>query len=914
MMFHDMPDPISFRPGKFHYSRAWIAALTYLALGALGISFAVAPSYASPIFPAAGFAVAYLLWAGHRKWPAIWAGSLALNVGIALIHGNVSARTVAVAVGIATASALQALLARALLVRVCADSWRTLEEQGSIMRCLTLAGPIACLVSSSLAVSVLWWAQMVPGGDYANAWWNWWSGDVLGVLIMMPLSLAMLQRHDVFWKGRLSTLLPPMLVTLSVVAGVFVVAMKFEKGEDAQTVSRYGETLSKLLTQRFIAHQEALAALHRLYEVTPEMDQSRFSHFTNITLTDNPDIFALSINPFVQEAKRPLFEAEMGLRARAPEFEIRERDPQGALVRAHKRASYVPVGLIAPLEGNSAAVGFDINSDPLRRDAIERAMQTGAPVVTSPLQLVQENQQRVGVLLMHPAHSSTVLRHTGSAALMGFAVGVIKVDQMVDIAIRGSTIPGLVFRIEDARAAAGQSMLYDSNPAAQLPLGESLWRQDVPMADRTWRLSVFPTPEFLGSRSHWTVMLVGAGGLLLASLLQVLLLVATGSTALVRRKVREQTAQLEFASAAMSDQNAQLNVLFTLSPDGLVAISADGRVGFANPAFLEMTGIAKESVVGKSESVLNALIKERCAAPQAFAGIETCFNEGATPLRRVSLELKIPAPKVVQMVGVHSNAPGIARILYLRDVTHETEVENIKSEFLSTAAHELRTPMASIFGFAEVLLTQEVDDRTRKEMLDIIYRQSALMASILNELLDLARIEARRGKDFVLELIDLPALIDKVVHEFKPPDARQAPVLGSHDGNFFIVGDDKKARQAVLNLLSNAYKYSPDGGLVEIDLLARKPEGASAQVGIRIVDHGIGMTPEQQARVFERFYRADTSGKIPGTGLGMSIVHEIVELHGGTVEISSHPGTGTTVTMWLPAAQSPPTTPSQQAH
>jgi signal transduction histidine kinase len=122
-----------------------------------------------------------------------------------------------------------------------------------------------------------------------------------------------------------------------------------------------------------------------------------------------------------------------------------------------------------------------------------------------------------------------------------------------------------------------------------------------------------------------------------------------------------------------------------------------------------------------------------------------------------------------------------------------------------------------------------------------------------------------------------------------------------------IIADDKKARQAILNVLSNAYKYSPAGGTVEIELLARTPAGEAAQVGIRVLDHGIGMTPEQQARIFERFYRADTSGKIPGTGLGMSIVDEIIALLGGTVEISSKPGGGTTVTLWLPAATQPPT-------
>ena len=111
--------------------------------------------------------------------------------------------------------------------------------------------------------------------------------------------------------------------------------------------------------------------------------------------------------------------------------------------------------------------------------------------------------------------------------------------------------------------------------------------------------------------------------------------------------------------------------------------------------------------------------------------------------------------------------------------------------------------------------------------------------------------------------------------------------------------------QALRNELSNAYKYSPAGGAVRISLFsadAAAGSGLPAQVGIRVADHGLGMTPEQLARVCDRFYRADSSGNIPGTGLGMSIVKEIIELHGGQLLIESTIGAGTTVTLWLPAA------------
>jgi signal transduction histidine kinase len=117
----------------------------------------------------------------------------------------------------------------------------------------------------------------------------------------------------------------------------------------------------------------------------------------------------------------------------------------------------------------------------------------------------------------------------------------------------------------------------------------------------------------------------------------------------------------------------------------------------------------------------------------------------------------------------------------------------------------------------------------------------------------------------------------------------------------YVLADRQRLLQVIENVLSNAYKYSPQGSSVVIELLPSTSLANTApKVCIRITDQGIGMTPEQQSRVFERFYRADTSGKMLGTGLGMSIVHEIVTLHGGTVELSSLSGLGTSVTLWLP--------------
>ena len=180
------------------------------------------------------------------------------------------------------------------------------------------------------------------------------------------------------------------------------------------------------------------------------------------------------------------------------------------------------------------------------------------------------------------------------------------------------------------------------------------------------------------------------------------------------------------------------------------------------------------------------------------------------------------------------------------------------------------------------------------------------MSSILNELLDLARIEARRGKDFVIEAMQAQAVVNAVVQGFKVPSGRLAPTLTLPADPLYMMVDFKKTQQAILNVLSNAYKYSRVDAPVNLDIKVHVAAHAAGQdmhpkmVAIRIVDQGIGMTPDQSRRVFDRFYRADTSGTVLGTGLGMSIVKEIVDLHHGRIEIESQFGQGTSVTLLFP--------------
>jgi PAS domain S-box-containing protein len=242
----------------------------------------------------------------------------------------------------------------------------------------------------------------------------------------------------------------------------------------------------------------------------------------------------------------------------------------------------------------------------------------------------------------------------------------------------------------------------------------------------------------------------------------------------------------------------------------------------------------------------------------------------------------------------------------LRDMTLKMEVEHLKSEFLAHAAHELRTPMASIYGFAELMIQQNLPEDTIVDISQTIHRNCETMISIINDLLDLARIDERRGMDFVFAPLDVAEIIREIVADFSVPAGRSGPGIKIEAGVSAVRADREKLRQILFNLLSNAYKYSPPGTTVEISVIgASRPHVATGHLpgtSFTIVDHGIGMTPEHVGRIGERFFRADRSGKVQGNGLGLALVKEIVSLHKGEMDVTSEPDIGTTITVWLPAS------------
>ncbi|WP_374347651.1 PAS domain-containing protein [Chitinimonas sp.] len=383
----------------------------------------------------------------------------------------------------------------------------------------------------------------------------------------------------------------------------------------------------------------------------------------------------------------------------------------------------------------------------------------------------------------------------------------------------------------------------------------------------------------------------------------------SGADGVVRHFVGVQNDMSELVQRdeTIRDWAYRQEVIFTLTPDGFATFDRHGRLEYANPGFERMTGM----LVGDLQGLELAELQRRLGAqldrnsPEANLCDWVAWHRdqsladnlfGSDPLVLPVLRISRPSLREVQPSIFYTDSETTCIVLHLRDITREREVDRMKSEFLSTAAHELRTPMASIMGFSELLLSRQFPPDMARDMLETILRQSRRLTNLLNELLDLARIEARRGQDFKQQRLSLASWVGDAVKAVCVDDYAARIEIGTL-ADAQVIGDAAKLQQALLNVISNALKYSPNGGVATVSA-----EVVGGRVAVRVVDQGIGMSSEHLARVFERFFRADPSGNIPGTGLGMSLVKEIIELHFGEVQISSEVGQGTCVTLWLKVA------------
>jgi signal transduction histidine kinase len=355
--------------------------------------------------------------------------------------------------------------------------------------------------------------------------------------------------------------------------------------------------------------------------------------------------------------------------------------------------------------------------------------------------------------------------------------------------------------------------------------------------------------------------------------------------------------------AGREAERARLASLINYLPDGVLLFEGeDARLVLANPAATAVLGwplatgapFAAQTVADHllapdgAPCALDALPHARALRDgQASLGEEmlVCLPDGRP---RPILASATPVPTV-------PGAPPLV-VLVCQDVSRLKEVEQRQAEFVAIASHELRTPMTSLVGFTELLLHREVADATRRAWLETMHEEGLRLAAILNDLLDLARLDSGHT-ELDLRPHDLRAAIEQALAVLREPAPRHTLEAEVEPDLPPALADGDKLQQVLMNLVGNAIKYSPAGGRVRVQ--ARR---VADEAEVRVSDEGVGIPAEELPKLFTRFHRVrrpETEG-IEGTGLGLALTKELVERHHGRITVASTPGQGTEFAFTLP--------------
>ncbi len=343
--------------------------------------------------------------------------------------------------------------------------------------------------------------------------------------------------------------------------------------------------------------------------------------------------------------------------------------------------------------------------------------------------------------------------------------------------------------------------------------------------------------------------------------------------------------------------------------DNIIKSTADGLIVTdpRNHHIVLINDSAREFLQSGPQSPVGQPVASVVEDEALLGQVKEIYSEHAPPLLQTDICLagsttakgRIIQARTSLMRNKQGRVSGAVTVL--RDVTRERELDRIKAEFMSMAAHELRTPLTAILGYSELCLNPEefggFNAAQQKEFMAEINDKAEVLSKLVNDLLDISRLEAGKPLPLNIEEVAIEPMLTKLVKRYRLLAPKHLfEVTLSEDLPEFVPADGGRLEQVLENLFSNAVKYSLEGSLIRVG-----GERANGYCQISVVDQGIGMTSEQEDRVFDKYYRADSSDTAArGIGLGMSIAREIVEQHGGAIWLESATGVGTRVTFTVP--------------
>ena len=919
---------------------AWVVALltaaAYIAVGAVGLTLAGPPGYASPLYPSAGIALVAALVFGRAALPGVLIGAFVVNASLGLLRGQTGWALLLLPLAISVGAALQAALGAALVRRVTGQPV-VLNAPRDILLAGTLGGAVACLVSPSVAVAALLVNGAIGVETAFETWLTWWAGDTLGVLIGGPLALTLVGRPREDWRARRLTVGLPLLLALALLAAAMVHLGRIDRERLQATFERGADGLAAEAQARLSAPVYALEALHSAARARAELDGDTLRSATRWWLAQPIPLQAMGYSVRAALDAVPALEAEARAQGLAA-FHVFDRDGGGA--RAAD-SEVVVLRHVEPAAGNASALGVNVLSIPAARAAVLEARRSGQPAATAGFRLTQSTRNETGVVIYQALYAGDPADEAGRLAAFR---GVVFVTLRTEAAMAGLASEDqawLRWCLVDPASNAPHHQLAGGGgclAAAGAESGTDVASGDfhavrtLQLGGRRYELQVGAAESAVPGQQREASWLLSLVGIASAALLGALLLTVTGHARRTELAVqagttelRREVAERSMAEHALRDSEQRLRSIFDHAPVGMMFLDPRGHVIECNPRLSELTGRDAGELRGMSVTELvhpDDVVHIRRQRRDLFAGrsdavLEPVRLRGADgrelQVRSIVSALRDERGRVVRIVSVLEDITEHLRLQASEQALQRAESANrAKSEFLSRMSHELRTPLNAMIGFAQLLgLDREPTlPEHQREWAQQIQRAGWHLLEMINETLDLARIESG-----AMPLTPVPLELSTLVSASRSmvEAAAEQRGISVHERLAAdapaLLGDATRVKQILSNLLSNAVKYNRPGGSVTIGSRA----AAVGMVEIVVADTGLGMTADQLDSLFQPYNRLGRErSAIEGTGIGLVISRRLAELMGGTLEAVSQAGAGSTFTLRLPAAAA--AAPSPVAH
>jgi PAS domain S-box-containing protein len=550
----------------------------------------------------------------------------------------------------------------------------------------------------------------------------------------------------------------------------------------------------------------------------------------------------------------------------------------------HPRDEYHSIVFLEPLDPrNRAAMGFDMASEPVRREAMRAARMRGDVVASGRVILVQEidEHKQAGLLLYAPVyvdHPGDALLPPAQRPLLGHAYSPLRAGDLLT-GVRGRGTKLIDFEVYDGPEADVERLMHSSVGAVGDAPPRFSAAHTIEFAGRSWLLQFASRPESDALSQSWLVRWLGIGAfaasLLLASI--------SATQARARRTAEAAARDQEAAAMALHQEREWLSGTLASIAEAVLVIDAEDRIVLMNPVAERLTGWSVTAAHGRpvSEVVDVERSPDGTIAPGEPGSGELTLRarDGSSlPIEHSSAEIR-------DRTGTVAGA-----VIVMRDVTERRQIESElraadrrKDEFLAMLAHELRNPLAPICNALELLRRQPTGplaDNAR----EVATRQARHMVRLIDDLLDLSRIS--RGRIMLRrQPMQLATALESAIETSRPliTSRRHRLRIAGIDAALRVDGDHTRLAQVFANLLNNAANYTEPGG--EITVEARREDG---QARICIRDTGIGIDAEHLPHVFDMFMQANRSmERSGGLGIGLTLVRQLIQLHGGTVEVHS---------------------------